>query len=146
MDVKDYSINEATRFHRRHNRLTNKAQIRVTPQDKGWSTFSKMHYYETAAKMIPDKEIDRIIVEQREKETYGTDFQAVTIETLRFSFRSPSQDGDTNVDPVGARAAKLIAEDDLEAVAEIVENAAVAHEKAILEGETEGFPDTSLDN
>ncbi|KKF92251.1 hypothetical protein CFO_g5395 [Ceratocystis platani] len=146
MDVNDWSINDAIRSYRRDNHLTHKAQIRVTPQDKGWSTFSEMHYYKSAAKMIPEKEIDRIIVVQRKMETYGTRFQAIIIETLRFSFKRPSQNEDTNVDPVEARAAELAAEDNLEAAVEIAANAAAAHENAMLEGGTESCPDTSLDN
>ncbi|KKF92252.1 hypothetical protein CFO_g5396 [Ceratocystis platani] len=146
MDVNDWRTNEAIRFYRRDNHLSRKAQIRVTPQDKGWSIFSQMNYYKTAAKMIPDKEIDKILVVRQERQTYVTDHQAEIIETLRFSFKSPSQDEETYVDPIEAHAAELAAEDNVKAAVEIAANAAVAHEKEILEDKTERLPDATLDS
>ncbi|PHH49697.1 hypothetical protein CFIMG_006505RA [Ceratocystis fimbriata CBS 114723] len=122
MDVNDWSINDAIRSYRRDNHLTHKVQIRVTPQDKGWSTFSEMHYYKSAAKMIPEKR------------------------KLTGSLWYSGKWRHTNVDPVEARAAELAAEDNLEAAVEIAANAAAAHENAMLEGGTESCPDTGFDN
>ncbi|KAL2888940.1 hypothetical protein HOO65_030441 [Ceratocystis lukuohia] len=96
--------------------------------------------------MIPDKEIDKILVVRQERQTYVTDHQAEIIETLRFSFKSPSQDEETYVDPIEAHAAELAAEDNVKAAVEIAANAAVAHEKEILEDKTERLPDATLDS
>ncbi|PHH49061.1 hypothetical protein CFIMG_008028RA00001 [Ceratocystis fimbriata CBS 114723] len=71
MDVYDRNVNAAIRHYRGNNHLTDKAQIRVTPKDMDWSTFSTMHYYETAAKMVPGKEIDRILVIQQERQIWA---------------------------------------------------------------------------
>ncbi|KAL1888054.1 hypothetical protein Cpir12675_006324 [Ceratocystis pirilliformis] len=133
MDIED-PLTVATIQNYRQRRGVGKKDIGVTPGHTDWNTFSGNRYYEYAVQMIPEKEIDQIVVTRQERDIKHTIYPAVIAECIMFSLKHQALDDDsTTLDPTEEPPIEPTTKVSFNAAVEAAKDASEVDSKAFLE-------------
>ncbi|KKF93914.1 hypothetical protein CFO_g3727 [Ceratocystis platani] len=128
-----------------------KNDIGVTLGHTDWGTFSENRFYESAVQMIPDAEIDEIIITRQERDIKHTIYPAVIAECIMFSLKQQAlEDESTTLDPTEEPPVDLNTKASFNAAVEAAGDASEVDPKAFLEAaedaseaDPKAFPETT---
>ncbi|KAL2887255.1 hypothetical protein HOO65_050376 [Ceratocystis lukuohia] len=136
IDVDDSTTRIMLRDHRQNNDL-DQDDFFITPGQAGWETFSNNHYFQVAAKMIPEEQIDRIAVRTQQREVQVAGHPPVNVECMMFSFTdSFSKDDGASMDSIDDNLREIKIKNNLDAIVDHAEHALATTTKALLKAES----------
>ncbi|KAL1888055.1 hypothetical protein Cpir12675_006325 [Ceratocystis pirilliformis] len=123
MDVDDRATAIMLREHRVDNEL-GLDDFYITPGQAGWEAFSNNRYFQAAAKVIPQVEIDRIAVRRQQRGIQVPGYPPVDVQSITFSFKQPdSEDHDASIDRIDENLLEIKINNNLDSIVKSAQHA-----------------------
>ncbi|PHH51488.1 hypothetical protein CFIMG_008668RA00001 [Ceratocystis fimbriata CBS 114723] len=136
MDADDWDVGIMVRDYRQNNDL-GLDDFHVTPEQEGWEAFSKTRYFQAAAKMKPEAQINRIDVKKQRRLPRNPGNTPLDVEYLMFSFQQPVSGDyveDDSTDPTEKDLLEINIKENFDVIAKAAENAVISSSTTRLDG------------
>ncbi|KAL1888127.1 hypothetical protein Cpir12675_006283 [Ceratocystis pirilliformis] len=125
-----YTLKTINNYRKKKN-LSPQEDLKITPTDYSWHEFSDLRYYKSISQIVPGAQVDRIISKYQDLPKLDVSQQPLTPEVMALSFNMPPNGDSDAIDPIDENAARLAAEDNLNAGLEAANAALMAYTKNI---------------
>ncbi|KKF93915.1 hypothetical protein CFO_g3728 [Ceratocystis platani] len=135
MDADDWDVGIMVRDYRQENGL-GPDDFHVTPEQEGWEDFSKTRYFQAAAKMKPEAQINRIDVKKQKRLPRNPGNTPLDVEYLMFSFQQPVSGDyveDDSTNSIEKDLLEINIKENFDAIAKAAETAMIASSTTRLE-------------